>query len=144
MSNMLEICIRLVERPKGRVGRIQLVIRQDERIVFDSSWLALRIKSEAAATFLAQAVLRAIRQGSFIAPSGRAIAASKPQWFGTLDDFCATLNGKSAHVEHLSGPIKGGVWFWSVASVQDLPEHAELEPKNASTATWLCELFAVE
>jgi hypothetical protein len=114
-------------------------------LVFDSTSISLRVKTEAAASLLAGALIRSLTAGISFSDLARDRGDSQLfTWVGDLNDDCtAVINGISVHAEHLSGPLNGGVWFWSVPLVASLADNPDLEPKNSRAARWLCELFAL-
>jgi hypothetical protein len=140
MTKYTADCAEL-DRPKGRSCRYRVLVCDGETVVFNSSSIALRVKTEAAAGFLAGAVIRSLVAGIPLPEVGSVNSAT---WAGKLMDDCtASINGIPVHVEHLSGPVNGGVWFWSVPLVAGSVDYPDLEPKNSRAARWLCEFFAL-
>jgi hypothetical protein len=144
MTNYTADCAEFAG-PKGRAPTFRVLIREGETVVFDSSSISLRVKTEAAASLLAGAVIRSLTGGISLSDLAGDRGNSQPfTWVGDLNDDCtAAINGISVHAEHLSGPLNGGVWFWSVPLVAGSVDHPDLEPKNSRAARWLCELFAL-
>ena len=112
------------------------MIEGNGKTLFKSSSLSLRYHDRSAVENLSSMVQAALNEGF------DPLSAPNLAWQGSKDDFHLTHNGIDAHVEHLDGPLRGGVWFASVGDFFS-SEDIGCVPKTARTAKWLCELAIV-
>jgi hypothetical protein len=122
-------------------------VTREDRVIFESSWTSLDLRSAAAAHWLAGVVAELSDSGVFRAPPGHCKEPSPYCWSGDLDDDCVLREQVGmAHAEHLDGPRNGGIWYCSVYGQNDTPlfhtaDSPDVVPRNGSAARWLCELF---
>jgi hypothetical protein len=117
-------------------------VTEGDALLFDSTWLSLRLASECAAQWLGDRVVRAHVSGLRLDPAGHGPAASMLEWQGSIDDFTATFAGIALHAEHLDGPLRGGNWWCAAGDAFNLADHPDIELRSASAAKWLAELIA--
>ena len=140
------------ERPNRR-GTVlwQFLLHESEKVTFDSKEIAVRIYSRESASWLAEQVQLAIRNGGFPTLQGHPVTPENfPKWTGDLNDDCALTTGSLyAHAEWCSGSRRGGNWACYVVDQADqnrfLFHTADtlITPKNGVASRWLCELVMV-
>lgn len=129
-----------LDRRSGREALFACRIKDDSGVVFESRTVALRLRSQKAAAWLARQVQVAHETGS-------RSSTRRLEWTGNLKDDCqAEWEGLFAHAEWLYGRRRGGSWYCAVTAadgrrVFHTADSCEVEPKNGFAARWLCELM---
>ena len=143
---ILELVVDPIQRPAGHDPLWRVLVTESGRPVFDSAWVSIKFKTEAAASSFGKFVSRARAADCFLPPLGHGYRGPTGfTWSGALHDDCqGDLNGIQAHAEHLFGPQrKGGRWYCQVALFFHSAEHPDLHIASGSAARWLCEQIAV-
>jgi hypothetical protein len=134
--------VREVNLPKARGRFFELEVRNSNGVVFDSSWLSLRLEDTAAGEWLRSLVLKNLSSGVFLPPLGHGMRDSVAQWQEIAkDDFVGTYAAIEMHVEHLSGPSKGGSWFWAAGSMSSADLNG-VRVRGVEAGKWLSEMVA--
>ena len=144
---MSEVTIEVFANPHKRKRNDNWCCRvvQDGEALFLSDWVALRLETVQAATWLAELVKRSIEHEFFLpAPGHRSADESPYHWKGDMRDDCYTnFEGLNAHAEWVDGPYQGGNWYCQVMSKQKSHFHTadmRMTPGSGSAARWTCEM----
>jgi hypothetical protein len=134
--------VKAVDLPKARGRSFVLEVRTSDRVIFDSSWLSLRLETLEAAEWLGSLVVNNLSKGSFLPPNGHGARESLAQWQeNASDDFVGTYTAIEMHVEHLSGPRVGGSWFWAAGSMSSADLNGVIV-RGGEAGKWLSEMVA--
>ncbi len=100
----------------------------------------------------------ALYKGVYIVPNGHRLPctftarfpdihqASHMRWIGPVDDWHASSATYMLRAEHMSGPLRGGVWWCAIYWEGDIRwssfDQATPRIKTINAAMWLTELVA--
>jgi hypothetical protein len=132
-------------RPKGRPPRWAFRVIANDAVVFESAWVSVRYLTRADAEWLAGLISALADRGVFPGCPGHLGQVSTPVcWGGDLGDDCSAFVGELyCHAEHLSGPVRGGLWYCSVSRSAESVFHTAdrgVQPFSGEAARWLCEV----
>lgn len=128
-------------------------IHVHQLLMFDDTWLALNLSSEVAAGWLASHIEYALTHQHYTVPKGHKLPSHLSHldtpsiliWQGQHDDTIAHHENYELHTEHLHGPLRGGLWWASIAhqshTVWNSDNHPDLRLKNIYSAQWVAELI---
>jgi hypothetical protein len=130
---------------KGRPARWQFRVTLDGVVVFDSSWVAVRYSERRDAEWLAGLVVRLAARQAFAGCPGHPGQVTPLLWWGgdLGDDYGTTIDGLHCYIEHLQGPVRGGLWYCSVYQGTETLFHTiewGVQPRSGKAAWWLCEV----
>jgi hypothetical protein len=133
------------DRPKGRPPRWAFRVTVAGAVVFESSWVSVRFPDREDADWLAGLLDVLAGRGALPGSPGHpGQVASVVRWGGDLGDDCsATVGDLYCHAEHLSGPVRGGLWYCSVGRPGVPLFHTAdrgVQPRSGEAARWLCEV----
>lgn len=122
----------------------------DSLLTFDSTSMEVFLPTEESALDLGRMVKRVAESSIYRGPHDNPEPDPEQphETWREVSEFDAfghlEWQGRSVrlHVEHMSGPLKGGYWWWGAFSDSgDIGEHEnEIKPRSASSARWLASL----
>lgn len=154
MNVQKESNVDIRENVKKGSLRWRVQVRLEE-LVFDSDWISIRIRDRDGAKRLAELVLGALNARLYVPPPGHLqnwdnVRANRMVDWREIDedDWGGRLSVGACEagmrVEHLSGPFRGGVWWWwSQLNGSEISQNETgIDGKKLEAARWLAELAA--
>jgi hypothetical protein len=132
-------------RAKHRSPRWAFRVTAGDAVVFESAWVSVRYPAREGAAWLAGLIHALAERGAFPGCPGHLGQVANPvRWGGPLGDDCSAFVGDLyCHAEHLSGPVRGGLWYCSVSRARESVFHTAdrgVQPRSGEAARWLCEV----